>query len=259
MWSTPDQQPVQICLLGNFRLIKSGRVVPTTRRAKVVALLSNLGLRWDQGIRRDALLLTLWPSGDRLLARQSLNSLVHSLRLLFADVIVGDGPVLYADGSYRLNLEGGVSVDVAEFDRLVAEGDRRRIAGDTSAAHQLYATAVDVYRGDLCIDAELPDVIERERLRSMYLEVLRRLAECSFEARDVSSCLRYVSKLLAVDPCREDAHRLAIRCYTHLGQRAQALRQFRLCESVLRMEFDAVPEPETVALFEQVRLNPASV
>ena len=257
--SSANLPPAQICLLGNFRLMKFGRAVPTTRRAKIVTLLSNLGLHWEHGMRRDALLLTLWPSGDRLLARQSLNSLVHSLRRMFADAIDADGPVRYTDGAYRLNLEAGVAVDVAQFEHLVTAADRYRVAGEPAAAQRLYAAAVDLYRGDLCMDTEPQDVIERERLRSTYLAALGNLAEHHYAHGDMESCLMYASKLLGVEPCREDAHRLAIRCYHQLGQRAQALRQFRLCERVLRMEFDAAPEPETIALFDRIRLDPGSV
>ena len=41
-----------------------------------------------------------------------------------------------------------------------------------------------------------------------------------------------------------------------LGERAQALRQYRLCRDVLDIEFAAVPEPATEELYETVRLRP---
>jgi hypothetical protein len=65
--------------------------------------------------------------------------------------------------------------------------------------------------------------------------------------------------LLTHDPCREDGHRTAMRCHVRLGERAQALRQYMLCEAVLRTEFNAKPEPATTVLFDQVRLDPGSV
>jgi hypothetical protein len=46
-------------------------------------------------------------------------------------------------------------------------------------------------------------------------------------------------------------------CYAALGQRVQAMRQFLLCERLLRDTFDAVPEPATRALYDQLRLEPA--
>jgi hypothetical protein len=50
-----------------------------------------------------------------------------------------------------------------------------------------------------------------------------------------------------------------MRCCVRSGERAQALRQYRLCVDILRSEFDALPEPATVALFDQVRRDPGSV
>jgi DNA-binding SARP family transcriptional activator len=50
-----------------------------------------------------------------------------------------------------------------------------------------------------------------------------------------------------------------MRAYVRRGERAQALRQYRLCEHVLRREFDTAPEPLTTELFERIRASPAGV
>jgi hypothetical protein len=47
--------------------------------------------------------------------------------------------------------------------------------------------------------------------------------------------------------------------YAQLGQRVQALRQYLLCERLLREAFDAVPEEATRELYDRLRLNPAGV
>jgi DNA-binding SARP family transcriptional activator len=65
--------------------------------------------------------------------------------------------------------------------------------------------------------------------------------------------------VLAHDPCREDAHRLVMRCHVRRGERAQALHQYRVCVDILRAAFETIPEPATVALFDQVRRTPGSV
>jgi DNA-binding SARP family transcriptional activator len=71
--------------------------------------------------------------------------------------------------------------------------------------------------------------------------------------------LLHALDLLRHDPCREDAHRMAMRCYVRQGERAQALRQYRLCREVLAIEFEAAPEPATESLYELVRLDPARI
>jgi hypothetical protein len=40
-----------------------------------------------------------------------------------------------------------------------------------------------------------------------------------------------------------------------LGERIQAFRQYQLCQELLQQEFDAAPEQDTVALFDQIRLD----
>jgi DNA-binding SARP family transcriptional activator len=163
------------------------------------------------------------------------------------------------DGYYRLNTEAGVRVDMACFDRLADTGDEQARAGDLASAAACYALAIRHYHGDLSVADDVESIVERERLRSRYLSLLARVADYHYGARDYDTCLEYAGCLLASDPCREDAHRLVMRCHVRRGERAQALRQYRLCQDILRAEFDAVPEPATTVLFDQIRLDPGSI
>lgn len=251
--------PVFICLLGDFRLLKANQPLALRGGGKAEALLCSLALRPAYSLSRETVLEMLWPRSDAALAGQSLNSLVYSLHKLLGGSLGGAAPVLHVDGCYRLNVRAGVGVDVADFDALAVSGDLQARAGDSRAAASCYRRALRLYRGDLCVSAEVSAVVERERLRALYLTVLARLADFAFGLQDYSDCLDYSRCLLAADPCREDAHRLVMRCYVRLGERSQALRQFRLCETILRNEFDAAPEPATTSLFRQVRLDPDSI
>jgi DNA-binding SARP family transcriptional activator len=152
-----------------------------------------------------------------------------------------------------------VAIDVERFETLAARGDRHGRAGDADAAAAAYACAVGLYRGDLQAGSDLHTLLERERLRALYLNLLARLADYTFERGEYGACLERALRLLAHDPCREDAHRLVMRCHVRRGERAQALRQYRLCETVLKTEFDAAPEPGTRDLFDRIRLDPSGV
>ena len=116
-----------------------------------------------------------------------------------------------------------------------------------------------MYRGDLCVGADVQAIVERERLRASFLTLVARLADLHFGAGEYSECLDFALALLAHDPCREDAHRLVMRCFVRRGERAQALHQYRVCETILAQEFSAAPEPATTALFDQLRLAPETV
>jgi DNA-binding SARP family transcriptional activator len=201
----------------------------------------------------------IWPEREHDLSNQSLNSLTSSLRRALQDAIGGAAPVLYDNGYYKINVEAGIAIDVAEFDQYVRTGERATRTGQRTDAVASYEKALAVYDGDLCSTNDLRSLIERERLRALHLTVTARIADHHFRDSNYLRALEYAHTLLATDPCREDAHRLAMRCYVRLGERAQALRQFRLCESLLLEEFDARPEAETLALFEAVRLDPATI
>ena len=252
---------VWLYLLGGVRLVSRGRLLGVRSGGKTEALLVHLGLAGIRGVPRTALLQAIWPDTEPALAGQALNSLVHGLKQLLGDALRGAEPVVPAAGQYRLNAAAGVAVDVDQFQALVAEGERLFRARETSAATTAYERAARVYGGDLSLVAGKSGrvALERERLRATHRRVLIRLADEAFTRGAFDSALAYALALLEHDPCREDAHRLVMRCYVRLGERSEAMRHYATARYILRTELDAEPEPATTALFEQVRLNPSAV
>lgn len=250
---------VIICVLGQFRLVKNQIPLSLQQGAKSAELLGLLAVHAARGIARETLLETLWPQSGPHLAGQSLNNLIYSLHKLLGASLGGAMPVCRSDGLYRLNLEAGLGVDLVSFDTLADRGDRAAALHDMRAAAQSYAQAADLYQGDLCVGSDIYALVERERLRARYLTLLAHLAEYEFGKGDYPACLGRMECLVRHDPYREDAHRLIMRCYMRQGMRAQALRQYALCERLLKSEFDAPPEPETGELYDRIRLDPKSV
>lgn len=251
--------PILVCLLGNFRLLHTGHSLPIPCGGKIETLLGRLGLQFDHRVRRGVLLDLLWPASDSALAYQSLNSLVYSLHKLIGDALGGAAAVLHEGGYYRLNREAGVGVDIACFDAWADAGDQQVRAGDLARAATSYRQSVSLYRGDLVVETDVGSVLERERLRARFLSLLAYLADEHYRAGEYGACLAQAWCLLGHDPCREDAHRVVMRCYVRRGERAAALRHYHVCEHILRTEFDAAPEPATTALFDQIRLRPSHV
>lgn len=249
-----------IALLGGFRLVGNGKLIGSQRAAKLENLLSSLVLAETRGVARDALLAAVWPNTPVELSSQSLNSLMHSTRQLLATSLDGAAPILISGGTYRLNVNAGISSDVFRFDELVREGDCCKRQGNENCANARYSEAVLLYRGDLCASGDdLAAVMERERLRAEYLTLLSRLSDHAFAEEDYEAALRLAQRLLQADPCREDAYRRTMQAHVRLGQRAQAMRQYQLCERILRTEFDVTPEPATRAMFEALRAHPEQV
>jgi DNA-binding SARP family transcriptional activator len=251
--------PIQICLLGGFRVLKHGLEVGLRAGGKAEAVLTMLAVRKGQAVSREALLDEVWPETEPQLASQSLNSLIYSLHRLLGDAIDGAAVLVHQHGAYRLNTEAGVSVDIDELLRCVSDGERLGAAGFHDAAAAAFTRAIELYRGDLSAGSTTHFVVEREQLRATCLTVLARLSDHHYHQRAYSEALAMAIRLLSMDPCREDAHRMVMRCHVHRGERAQALRQYRVCEQILRAEFDAPLEEATRALFDQVRLDPSSL
>jgi len=68
--------PIMICLLGNFRLLQAGALVPIRAGGKSEALLAHLGLQAFRRVARERLIQALWPESDPILALNSLYNLV---------------------------------------------------------------------------------------------------------------------------------------------------------------------------------------
>ena len=250
--------PVLICLLGRFQVMVGGKVLRKSGH-KAEQLLSTLALSHRQAVTRSFLLDELWPDVDSLQSGVLLRGLLHKVRGWFAELLNGQLVVVRDEDAFRLNLDAGVSVDMSEFERYVACGDRSARSNKVAEAMQHYADAAQLYRGDLlaysCADVE----IERERLRGLYLRATSHLAHQHFSDGDFLGAIDYAQRMLRTNPFREDAHRVIMRSYTRRNERGQSLRQFQLCQSVLCSEFNIKPELETLALYEQIRLHPAQV
>lgn len=252
----PGRWPVQLWLLGNFRLLRKGEPVSLHRRGKAIALLSYLGLHYGRRVTGEQLQTHLWPDSESIQARRSLNNLTYSLNKRLRDALGGSNLVLYKAGFYRLNLEAGLIMDIACFDELFRKGNQAAQTEDVKMAAEYFRQAAILYRGELCIDSDIQTILERERLRNNYSLLLAHLAAFYYRSGDEASCLEYAWKLLDLDPCREDAHRLIMRAYTRSGQRAMALRHYQVCVDILKAEFNAPPEMATTALFDRIRLQP---
>jgi predicted ATPase len=150
-----------------------------------------------------------------------------------------------ADGDTVTVSATHLSVDAAEFERLVAEG---------SVASLERATML--YRGELLDgfdvkSAGFEDWLQgqRERLYELAVESLGKVLANRLRAGGLEPALHAAQRLLALDPAQETVHRTLIRLYHRLGRRAAALRQYQVCIDVLQRELRAEPEAETTDLY----------
>jgi DNA-binding SARP family transcriptional activator len=138
---------VVICLLGPFRILKLGRPLSIRSGGKAEHLLTCLAMHPQTGLTRDALIERVWPEYSSDLASQSLNTLTHWLKNQLSDALAGRAPILREQGRCSLNLDGGLHIDVLEFESAVASGQRFDTAGSVDAATESYESAVYLLSG----------------------------------------------------------------------------------------------------------------
>ena len=247
--------PILIRMLGDFRLLQAGQPVSIRAGSKTEGLLAHLALQNGHRAPRERLIQWLWPNSDLDSGLHSLNTQVYAVNKLLRPALVAHMPIVHEDGHYRLNVECGIGVDVEWFDRYAKSGDELTRSGHPEQALNAYRSAIDLYQGDLCVSSGTHSIVERERLRARYLSLLSLVADHFFRVGELDICLDFIWRLLAHDPCREDAHRLAMRCFVRRGERAAAFHQYRVCTDMLRTDLGIEPEPATRALLDQIRMG----
>jgi DNA-binding SARP family transcriptional activator len=224
---------------------------PSARCRSLFGYLVTHRLPWPP---REVLMEVFWPGSSPEASRNSLNVAIHGLRRTLRTI--ADLPVVIHDGgSYRINQELSLWLDVDEFDRRMESGRRFEEAGDVEQAKHAYELAAGLYRGDFMADDPYAEwtTLTRERLRLAHLDALSRLSNLYFEAGHYTACASLCQRLLERDPCREDAHRRLMRCYSRQGQPHLALMQYRMCERALADELGVEADPATMELHQQIR------
>ena len=98
-------------------------------------------------------------------------------------------------------------------------------------------------------------LLPREHYRMRMLDLLGRTAQLAFDLGRYPETVETGLRLLALDFCREDLHRLLMRSYVRLGRPQLALHQFEICVGQLRRELDMAPARETVELCGRIRVR----
>ena len=233
--------PVAVTLLGGFEIRADGaaRDLPGQKDR---ALLAVLAMTPGAAHTRDRLAGLLWSDRGDAHARDSLKHALGRLRAALGDPLVADRQ------SVRLD-PASIAVDVAAFERLLAEG-----TPDAAEA------AIALYRGDLLDGIGIRDPafeqwlrVERQRLRGRVEEAAAGLMARSLAEGNPDRAAAAARRLMELDPLREDACRALMRIHAERGEAARALRLYDALRDRLQRELGVRPERETTRLCEAIR------
>lgn len=243
---------VSIRLLGRFSV--QGPSGPLhLESAKTGALLAYLALA--PGKRARAKLQRMfWPDVTDERAARNLRHAIWDLRRTFDAC---GARVVTADRS-DLAFAASESVVVDALELLAARDALRRGADPVGDGG---AIPTPPWRGELLDGTFIQDApafeewlaIERERLRAAAVEVLRALVAGHRQRGELDAALEKARELVALDPWREDAHRVVMDVLALAGDVPAALAQFEQCRRILAAELQTAPSAETTRLAASLR------
>lgn len=248
------QAEVSVHLLGPMSVIIDDVPIEEWSSARTRSLFGYLLTHRQPWPAREVLMEVFWPEKSPKASRNSLNVAVHGLRRVLSEA--KDVPVIvYSGGTYRLHPDVRLWLDVEEFDKLVERGQLHEDVGEADQATAAYEFATGLYRGEFLADDPYDNwaALIRERLRLANLDTLGRLSNLHFNAGRYAASANLCQRIIEQDPCREDAYRRQMRCYSRQGQPHLALIQYRACVRALESELGVEPDLATVKLHNQLR------
>jgi DNA-binding SARP family transcriptional activator len=200
---------------------------------------------------REELAEVLWPESLPRAWETALSAVVSKVRGLLKDVgTPGSFSVSSAFGCYVLRIADDVWIDREAAAEAIDETEGLIRAGEVKKAWPLGHIA-SINARQSFLPGEEGDWISRERARSR--NILVRSLDCMSEIwmanEEPGHALGAASESVDLEPYRETGYQRLMRLHLALGNRAEALRVYERCRSLLADELGADPSPETQAIY----------
>jgi DNA-binding SARP family transcriptional activator len=232
--------PLEIRLFGSCDILLDGIAVTPLRLRKDMLLIALLTLRRGKVVDREFLASVFWSDSVQAQAYYNLRQTLVSLRKLFGTQAYRiSTPTIR---TVRLDLAGAYS-DVEEFDRAVIDQDVTSLR-----------RAITLYRGPLMQEYTEDWLVDaRETRHTAYVKALSATANHCAENGTHAEAVQLMRHAVATDPWDESLHRGLMHSLAANGEIAAAMTVYRDLSDLLFRESNALPDPATKTLFEQIR------
>ena len=93
---------------------------------------------------------------------------------------------------------------------------------------------------------------DREKLQSLYIEVLERLAQNATRQQNYKQAIFYAEKMIREDALWEEGYRLLMYSYYQLQNRSLALKWYEKCVQQLKRELNTTPMESTMVVYDLI-------
>lgn len=243
--------PMQITLLGNFQVVRGGRLLgdevwtrPVTRR-----LAQYFALHRNRPLARDQILDDLWPDLSPDKAWANFRTVYSYLRRAYEPYMQSKAASRYfsLEGErYLFDPSGAVTVDIEGFEALV----RQTIA--TAGDHPLPPLPAALLAQLERWQPLLPEspyeewlIAPRERLLTLYIEGCLYAAQAHLSYGRPAEAVIWAQRAVTIAPWLEEGYHSLMRAYARQGQRSLALKSYEEAVRALQHELAADPSPLT--------------
>ncbi|HSA54980.1 MAG TPA: BTAD domain-containing putative transcriptional regulator [Gemmatimonadaceae bacterium] len=232
---------LRLRLLGGLSAVRSVDASPVAIQPRRLAVLALVATAGDRGIARPNVQALLWPDADEEAGRRVLNQAIYALK---RDTGADD---LFVDARELVLNPAVVEADLWEFEAALTAGDPER--------------AVRAYGGPFLDGFRLPQAGDLERwiderrsaLEHRVAAALERLAMQRREGGDPVGAVVWWRALAGRDPLNGRVTLELMRDLAAAGDRAGAIQQARIYETLVASELEMAPDPAVTAFAESLR------
>jgi DNA-binding SARP family transcriptional activator len=201
-------------------------------------------------ISRGELVDVLWPEQPPQDTETALSAILSKLRAAVKKI---GATIDTHSRSIGIRLPPETWIDVEEAANANDEAEGALRSGDIPKAWGCANVVVSITRRPFLPDWEAPWIeARRAAQRALLIRGLECMAATSEAIGDRSLAIQYSGEILDLEPFRETAYRQLMRLHAAMGNRAEALRVFDRCRTLLRDELGASPSQQTEALFLEI-------
>ena len=255
--------PLKVFLAGRVAVETDGLVIGEERfqGRQGRLLFAYLVVEQGRAVPRDELAEALWGSAPPASWDKSLTVIASKLRNLLADHgIDGAHALTGAFGCYRLELPEETWVDVIVATKAAQEAEQALAAGDLDEAKTAAVLAASLVRQPFLPGEDGTWVEEKRRgLADVRGRALSVLADAYLRSGDAPEAAKWAEQTIALEPFRETGYRRLMEAHVAAGNRAEALRVYEQCRTLLADELGAYPSPETESIYRELLDVPSPV
>jgi SARP family transcriptional regulator, regulator of embCAB operon len=202
-------------------------------------------------VSRDELAGELWPGAVPPSWERSLSAIISKLRALLAGL-----PGVILDGSfghYRLSLPADAWIDVEVANGAIDRAESALRGDEPREARGWALVALQISRRPFLMGEEGPwTTVKRSGLREILVRAHECLSEPSIWHREPEYAVKHAREAVTLEPFRETSYQLLMRAHAAVGNRAEALRVYERCRTLLSEELGVPPSSQTEAVYLEI-------